>query len=118
MLYLQSKYITTAMNINIRTLLLELLKHQFVVSSWGLTNIKIGASKLSFDVDGLLYKGKVLITVNGCLYTIHLDSRTLSDVALCQVVAVLDGLIEVDEDYKEQLAQWLALKRKRDVKTK
>ena len=49
---------------NVRMLLLSLLKDEVVVASWGMTNIIISETKLSFSVNGFKYKGVVTIEEN------------------------------------------------------
>lgn len=99
------------MNENIRLLLVELMKHQNVVSSWGLSNIKIASDKLSFEVSGFLYKGEVSVVANSNRYAVRMDGRKFDDIALQQIVSLLDELIEEDKEYVERLVGWLSAVR-------
>lgn len=85
----------------IRILLLVLLQHDFVVASWGITDIEITSLKLSFSVYGFKYKGKVKIRAREAddLYDVYLENRFVKSCNIESIVSLLDSLIECDNNY-------------------
>ena len=92
----------------IQTLLLMLLANDEIVGSWGITDIEISFNSISFNVNGFLYVGRVLIFPNDSnLYTIELSTQTFEHIELDRVVQVLDSEIEKSEDYIQELTLWI-----------
>lgn len=95
------------MNSNIRKLLLELLRQNVIVGSWGMTNVSIKQDTINFDVQGMLYQGAVSISPQKGIYHIELDGVAVS-VPLESVVQKLDVLVESGEGYIHKLQSWLS----------
>ena len=64
LIFLQKIIIIFNMNKKIKELLVELLMHETVVGSWGVTEINIGENEVSFRVSGFNYKGIVQLRCN------------------------------------------------------
>ena len=85
-----------------------LLANDEIVGSWGITDIEISFNSISFNVNGFLYVGRVLIFPNDSnLYTIELSTQTFEHIELDRVVQVLDSEIEKSEDYIQELTLWI-----------
>lgn len=92
----------------IRILLLTLLANDEIVSSWGVTDIDISFSSLSFNVNGFLYTGRVVITPDSLgSYSVKLATKTLGNIDLNRIVQMLDLEIEKSEDYIDNLTLWI-----------
>ena len=83
---------------NVRKLLLSLLKDEVIVASWGISNINISETQLSFSVSGFKYQGCVTIVVkDGAKCEVFLDKDKLGCFTFDRVVSVIDGRIEKNE---------------------
>lgn len=93
-----------------RNLLLQLLKEQVVIASWGISNIEVADDELLFFVLGFKYQGMVsIVTTDSNHANIEfLDNhKKILDVDICRVVYVIDNEIEVTDDYCFTLKKWL-----------
>ena len=80
---------------NVRKLLLSLLKDEVIVASWGISNIIISETQLSFSVSGFKYQGGVTIEVkNGINCEVFLDKVKLGCFTFDKVVKVIDEKVE------------------------
>lgn len=92
----------------IRILLLTLLANDEIASSWGITDIDISFSSVSFNANGFLYTGRVVISPDSLdSYSITLGTKTLENIDLDRVVPILDSEIEKSEDYTDALTLWI-----------
>ena len=92
----------------IRILLLTLLANDEIASSWGITDIDISFSSVSFNVNGFLYTGRVAISPDSLdSYSILLTTKTLGNIDLNRIIQVLDSEIEKSEDYIDKLTLWI-----------
>lgn len=92
----------------IRILLLALLANDEIASSWGITDIDISFSSVSFNANGFLYTGRVVISPDSLdSYSIQLATKTLSNIDINKIVQVLDSEIEKSEDYIDKLTLWI-----------
>ena len=83
---------------NVRKLLLSLLKDEIIVASWGVSNINIYETKISFSVNGFKYKGRVTIAVKDDLNCeIFLDKTKLGCFTFDKVVSIIDENVENSE---------------------
>ena len=94
---------------NIRMLLLCLLNDEVIVASWGISNINISKTKLSFSVCGFKYQGRVTITVRGSSNCeIFLNKAKLGCFNIDKVVSIIDENVENSEIcYRDYVKQWI-----------
>lgn len=93
----------------IKNLLIILLQQEVVVASWGISEIEVTPSKVSFSVSGFKFNGEVIISVTDKdnQYVINIGSQ----IVYCdkeQIISLLDTLIERDNNYKELLEDYLS----------
>ncbi len=91
--------------------ILQILRSQLmVVFSWGFDNPQrlpndVG---LAFDVDGFLYKGRVEVVYNDGLdlFEVRLENGRTEDMVYADnLVAVIDGMVERCDNYKQRVLQ-------------
>ena len=83
---------------NVRKLLLSLLKDEVIVASWGISNINISQTQLSFSVSGFKYQGRVTIIVkDGSDCEVFLAKKNLGCFPFDKVVSVIDEKVENSE---------------------
>ena len=89
----------------IRVLLLALLQQDVVVASWGISEIEITPSKVSFCVNGFKYNGEVPISTRDRdnHYDISIGNQNIPCCDKKEIVPILDFLIECDSHYKNIL---------------
>ena len=88
------------MSDGIKTLLLSFIEDNVVVSSWGISNIKVSETSLKFDVNGLKYKGTVLIdSLSTKEYTIRIADSCFKVKNPNNVISILDSEIEKTNNY-------------------
>ena len=94
------------MDDNQRKIAQQLLQNKIIVQSWGITNIRLMERGICFDVCGLKYKGTIVINnrENECL--IKIGSRQIAT-TIFDIVDILDGEIEVTNNYAGDLKKWL-----------
>ena len=103
-------YSTMELNRALRLVLITLLKDQVTVASWGISNIVIKPSVLTFNVDGMKFKGIVSVKVTGTTYTLHIGKDSYSNLDLNTLVGFMDERIECTTDYLSDLRKWLVQK--------
>lgn len=95
------------MKIKIRMLIIELLKSQSIVESWGISSIDISNDSVSFDVIGFQFQGNVTLEYVSNRYSIKLNNKVVSSAVLKDVVKTLDTLIEVGDMYYGDIMNWV-----------
>lgn len=95
------------MSDTIRKAILVLLNEELIVTSWGITQILVRNSSISFNVAGLLYQGKVTISTIESKYSIRFSNGNVMETSLDKLVSDLDRYIEKDPRYEERLKRWL-----------
>jgi len=95
------------MNTELKNLLVELLKHEIVVGSWGLTGIRIGKSGVSFHASAFKYNGRIQIKSLTRGYSVTIGKTTIKGLELSNVVKVIDNEIELSPDYVNNVAEWI-----------
>ena len=84
---------------NVRKLLLSLLKDEIIVASWGVSNINIFETKISFSVNGFKYQGRVTIIVkDGSDCEVFLAKKNLGCFPFDKVVSIIDEKVENSEN--------------------
>ncbi len=96
------------MNANIRQALAILLDEGLKVSSWGISSISIGEDFVSFNVDGLIYKGRVQIKGEDNGYCLMFDDGKAQTCPAEYLVQVLDENIEKTSTYRNDLQEWFS----------
>lgn len=89
----------------LKNLLVLLLKHDIVVTSWGVTDIKISESRISFQVSGFRYQGIVEINAptDSNDYLIHFSHNPPVRCDLESVIELLDDRIEKSDTCYQEL---------------
>lgn len=89
-----------------------MLEAQETVASWGITNIKIGDSIISFDVSGFKFEGCVLIHANDHGYDVYLNNELKAHCECKNIVYYLDCMVEHTDNYEEDLFNWIVVNNK------
>lgn len=97
------------MNQKLRNLLLELLDNSCIVESWGVYNLHIGVKSVCFCVNGFKYSGKVAIRNCKNGYCIQVGDMTISGVKLKDVIRIIDGIVEISDEYMSDIATWIGI---------
>lgn len=92
---------------DLRDLLVEFLKHENLVGSWGVTKIQIGETDVSFNVSAFKYAGQVQIKCQKGVYDVILGTTTITGLTLKIVVETIDVEIETSDDYYIKIANWV-----------
>ena len=87
------------MNETIKAALIALLNEEIIVESWGFSNLTVCQSSFEFNVDGIIYQGKVKISLNELSYRVGFDNGHTIDCSLDDLVNTLDINIEKTDDY-------------------
>ena len=95
------------MKIELKELLVELLTHEDVVGSWGLTQIKIGEATVSFLLSGFKFKGRVQIKCQKEGYIVIIGKTKYEGIRLYEIIEIIDGEIEMSSEYCEQIVNWV-----------
>lgn len=94
----------------IREVLVLLLGARGVVASWGMSNININPHSLSFNVNGLRYKGKVrIVPAPEAQYAVILRNGNKLYCTAEDMVYQLDTIIEHTESYSDDLLKWIRI---------
>lgn len=111
LIYLRLKYIKCnkmKMNDSIRRVALRLLQEDVIITSWGITNVRIFDSHISFQVNGLKYNGLVEIKAIDCNeYEIYLNETNIGHTHLDSVVDTIDNAVEKTDRYHQHLEEWI-----------
>ncbi len=87
----------------IRTIMTAILRDQVTALSWGISNISISKSSISFHVSGFRYCGQVSI----CVQSEHSCIIKLNNIdVICapsEAVEILDKKIERTDNYIEKI---------------
>ncbi len=96
------------MNSIVKEILVELLRHKTIVSSWGIENITISDICIHFHANGFRYCGPIDIQCKNEKINIQLgDLYILKYTDLNSIVQILDTIIEKDGKYAENLCNWI-----------
>lgn len=87
------------MNEKIKKALATLLEEEVIVASWGIYNMVFNETSFEFHVEGLIYQGRVVISLYDSNYRIIFDNERFIDCSLDQLVNTLDVNIEKTSDY-------------------
>lgn len=91
----------------LRNLLVEFLRNEITVASWGISNIEIDEKSISFSVSGFKYHGRVEIFVcEGNGYCIRFTKDELKIIELGEVIPQMDDYIEHSENFEQDLENW------------
>lgn len=97
------------MDRNLKEGLISLLSEEEKISSWGITNIAIDDSSISFNVDGFIYKGRVCIYYVEPYYYISFGGdKKIKCVDATELADILDSNIEKTDNYQYDLENWLS----------
>lgn len=97
-----------------KELILSLIRNKNIVCSWGIHNIIITSSAISFDVDGFKYKGQVEIKSNkSSYYSIYMNNQLACNCDIEHIVSQLDLMIETSESYCHDITVWVETKKRR-----
>ena len=111
------KYNMTQIKDSIKLLSILLLQESVIIASWGITNIAINKSNISFDVCGLKYTGKVYVqSMCDGKYEIQLECHTIGPCSLDNIVETLDLIIERTDNYQQHLEEWIMKHIKNSIK--
>ncbi|MBO4416753.1 MAG: hypothetical protein J5801_01370 [Bacteroidales bacterium] len=93
---------------SIRKIALRLLKEDVIVASWGITNVELFESHISFHVNGLKYSGMVEVKAKDCdEYEILLDGASIGKGHLDSIVNIIDNAVEKTDCYQQRLEEWI-----------
>lgn|GEM_PF-3320755 len=87
------------------------IEKKVIVKSWGVSQIKVASDNIAFSVDGMKYKGNVVICISSdkqCV--IYFDNGNVAKCDTGNVVNLLDKLIEHTDSYISDLSVWLKAK--------
>lgn len=96
------------MNKKLKDLLVEFLRKEIIVKSWGVSDIKIGEMDVSFHVSAFKYKGRVQVVCLEDSYCLKLKNTEVKGVELDDIVEIIDDKVETTNDYFEVVVQWIA----------
>ena len=94
----------------IRKTLLTILNNKIIAMSWGISGINVEKDKLSFNVSGLKFAGRIEITTPNLCH-IKIGDKTF----VCEMrnlVSVIDKEVETDKDYISILKKQIYLTKK------
>lgn len=89
-----------------------MLEAHETITSWGITNIKIGDDIISFDVCGFKFEGCVLIQTIDYGYDVYLDNELKAHCECNNIVSCLDSLVEHTDNYEDDLFNWIIVNNK------
>ena len=92
-------------------MLIELLTNKIIVTSWGITNLKVSDAGISFEVDAFKYKGIISIVASTKQnhYKLRIGERQFKDCHLKDVVEMIDKEVEYGSNYQDVLKKTLKL---------
>lgn len=96
----------------IKRMLLELLKNNTVVVSWGISNLTIEGDEITFEVDALKYKGVVAVFVSKRqnYYDLKIGEKVIKELLINEVVDMIDKEVEYSNNYPDLLTKILKMK--------
>ena len=94
---------------NIRKLLLCFLSEDVIVASWGISDITISETTLSFSVNGFKFQGNVMIEAGDICdeYSVSLNQSCIGHCKLDGIVTILDERIERSEPCYQEFVKHL-----------
>lgn len=95
------------MDANIKKALIELLKEEVIVASWGLCKITVNDTSVKFEVSGFIYQGIVIIEIRNSKYKISFNDGTIMFCSTNNIVQMLDSKIEKGDEYNNNIKEWL-----------
>lgn len=90
----------------LKLVLITLLEDKVKVASWGISNIVIKPTIITFNVDGIKFKGLVTVEVTGISYTLKIGEDSYTELNLCNLVEFMDNKIECTTNYLSDLREW------------
>ncbi len=86
---------------NIRPILNVLVNNDIIVMSWGISNFEYDENNVSFNVNGLKYRGNISIkcSFDKLHYRLFAGKHLIKECFLEEIVSILDNEIEKDENY-------------------
>ena len=84
-----------------------MLNREEIISSWGINNISIEERSISFDVEGLIYKGSICIRCDKLDYEIQFEDGRTIQCSIVKLVDILDVNIETTDNYLRDLENWV-----------
>lgn len=91
------------MNEKIKKALITLLNEEVIVASWGISNMFFKEASFEFHVEGLIYQGRVVISLHDSDYRLNFDNGQRIDCSINELVNTLDTSIERDIEYTAKL---------------
>lgn len=98
------------MDEKVKNALVCLLNKDEIISSWGINNISIEERSISFDVEGLIYKGNICIRCDKPDYEIQFEDGRTIQCSIGKLVDILDVHIETTDNYLRDLENWVLSK--------
>lgn len=95
------------MDTNLKKLIVEFLKHEDIVGSWGITNIRVRKTTVSFQVSGFKCKEKVHIRCQKEGYCVKIGKEKALLFDLSNIIKGIDDEIETTDDYFKKIALWV-----------
>ena len=93
----------------LRQLIVLMMENETIVTSWGISNIRVQESSLSFLVNGFRYQGEVIIDgTNKDALVIKMGDATKEFKNPNDIIDELDQVIESSGDYEVSLLNWLS----------
>jgi len=95
---------------SIKNLIVLFLEKEEIVSSWGLSNIRILDNELIFYVNAFKYTGDIsIVSKENDLFMVKMraTSTEYEDIQTSQIIDFIDTHIEKTDDYLIDLATWL-----------
>lgn len=92
----------------LRLVLVTLLEERTIVASWGISDIIIYPTVLSFKVDGMKFKGEIKICVTDSSLSLQIGENYYSNLGLQNLIFFIDDKIECTADYLSDLEKWVA----------
>ena len=92
---------------NIRTIVLDFISNPIIIASWGITSIDVKHDSISFCVDALKYRGKIIINDSKDIVQTLLENNCTTSTKPGIVMQVIDDLIESGPNYNRELKKWV-----------
>lgn len=88
---------------NIIQFMLECLRNEIIIASWGISNIHISELQVSFYVEGYNYKGMIIVSSHKDYIVLNTSKEYIGKAKNSkEVIRLLDKYIEAnDEKYKK-----------------
>lgn len=101
------------MDNKVRTLLVEFLTNSTIITSWGITDIKVAETNISFFVNAFKYNGRIVINICNeeheftyeIEYTSLYNFKERADIS--NIISIIDRTIEASDSYYEDIVKWI-----------